>query len=362
MNDMRGKVPAHLFRKQAGGVRLAFVGDLMLGRGISRSLKDHPPEWIWGDVLPLLRDSTAVIANLESPITASTRRWRRTLKMFHFRADPDAIDILTCANIRFVNLANNHAMDFEAPGLIDTTRSLDRAGISHAGAGQSAEEAARLALLELPGLTVGLLSATDTMTAFAAGPNRAGTHVITVDPASPDLAWVRASAGDLRQRGAEVIVLTLHWGPNMRLSPKRRFRAFAHTAIDGGVDVIHGHSAHIVQGVEIYKGRPILYDTGNFLDDYWKFPFLPDDVSFVFLLDLQADGPQRLRMVPIRLHPAPLRIATGRDRRSISDRLRQGSAAVGTELVECADGLEVPGNLSVWSDRMALSAGRPEAL
>jgi poly-gamma-glutamate synthesis protein (capsule biosynthesis protein) len=146
----------------------------------------------------------------------------------------------------------------------------------------------------------------------------------------------------------------------MRLSPRRRFRGFAHAVIDCGVDIIHGHSAHIVQGVEIYKGRPILYDTGNFLDDYWKFPLLPDDVSFVFLLDLQAGGPQRLRMVPIRLHPAPLRIATGHDRRSVNDRIRRSSAAVGTMLVECADGLEVSGNLSVWSDRMALSAGRPE--
>jgi hypothetical protein len=63
-------------------------------------------------------------------------------------------------------------------------------------------------------------------------------------------------------------------------------------------------------------------------------------------------------MVPIRLHPAPLRIATGRDRRSIIDRLRRGSAAVGTELVECADGLEVPGNLSVWPDKLAQSGGR----
>jgi poly-gamma-glutamate synthesis protein (capsule biosynthesis protein) len=210
MNDPRGKAPARFFREQAsGGVRLAFVGDLMLGRRISRRLKDHPPEWILGDVLPLLRDSTAVIANLESTITSSTRRWQRTFKMFHFRADPDAIDILTCANIRFVNLANNHVMDFEAHGLIDTMRSLGRAGISHAGAGRSAEEAARPTLLELPGLTIGLLSATDTMAAFAAGPDRAGTHVIAVDPASSDLAWVRASAGDLRQRGVDVIVLAL---------------------------------------------------------------------------------------------------------------------------------------------------------
>ena len=353
MNDPRDNVSTHVFGEQAGGVRLAFFGDLMLGRGLSRTLKDHPPEWIWGDVLPVLRDSTAVIANLESPITSSTRRWRRTWKMFHFRADTDAIDVLICANIRFVNLANNHMMDFEARGLMDTMRSLDRAGIRYAGAGRSAAEAARPALLELPGLTLGLISATDTMAAFAAGSDHAGTHVIDVDPASPALAWIRASVELLRQRGANVIVLTLHWGPNMRLSPRRRFRTFAHAAIDCGVDVIHGHSAHIVQGVEIHKGRPILYDTGNFVDDYWKFPFLPDDVSFVFLLDLQVGGPQRLRMVPVRLHPEPLRIATGRDRRSINDHLRRRSAAVGTILVECADGLEVSGRLSISPDRMA---------
>jgi poly-gamma-glutamate capsule biosynthesis protein CapA/YwtB (metallophosphatase superfamily) len=348
MNDPSRTASPRFIREQAPGVRLAFVGDLMLGRGVSRALKGHPPEWIWGDVLPLLRGSTAVIGNLESPITSSTRRWRRTCKMFHFRADPDAIDVLTCGNIRFVNLANNHMMDFRARGLIDTMRSLDGAGISYAGAGRSRAEAARPTELALPGLAIGLLSATDTMTAFAAGPNRPGTHVITIDPASPDLSWVRDSAANLRQRGADVVVLTLHWGPNMRWSPRRKFRAFAQAAIDCGVDVIHGHSAHIVQGIEIHRGRPILYDTGNFLDDYWKFPFLPDDVSFAFLLDLHVNGLQRLRMIPIRLHPAPLHIATGDDRRTIIDRLRRSSARFGTELVESADGLEMPENLSVW--------------
>jgi poly-gamma-glutamate synthesis protein (capsule biosynthesis protein) len=140
----------------------------------------------------------------------------------------------------------------------------------------------------------------------------------------------------------------------MRRSPPRRFQAFARAAIDGGVDVIHGHSAHLVQGVEIYKGRPILYDTGNCLDDYWKFPFLPDDVSFVFLLDLHANGRQRLRMTPIRLHPAPLSIATGDDRRSIIDRLRRSSATFGTALVDSADGVELPEDLSVWRPAMSL--------
>lgn len=330
-----------VLREQPGVVRLAFVGDVMLGRGVSKMLKAHPPDWIWGDALPLLRASTAVIANLESPITSSSQRWQRTWKTYRFRGDPETIDILTCANVRFVNLANNHMLDYEARGLLDTMHNLDAAGIRHAGAGRSAAEAKRPVLLELPGLTVGLLAATDTMPAFAAGSDRPGTHVIRIDPASRDLAWVRASVEELQQRGANLIVLTLHWGPNMRLAPWRRFREFAHAAIDCGVDIIHGHSAHIVQGIEIYKGRPILYDTGNFVDDYWKFPFLPDDVSFAFFIDLQAGAAARLRMVPVRLHPQPVRLATGRTRRMITNRLRRCSAALGTTLVEHPDWLEV---------------------
>ena len=347
MNEPNGRASAHFLREAADGVRLAFIGDLMLGRGVSRALRKHPPDWFWGDALELLRGCNAVIANLEAPITSHARPWRQTFKMFHFRADPRAVDILTSANVRFVSLANNHIMDFQAPGLMETLRLLDEAGINHAGAGRSLAEASAPSLLELPMLNIGFLAATDTMPAFAARPDRPGTHVIEIDPASPDLAWVRGEAEALRSRGADMIVLTLHWGPNLRVRPRRRFRQFARAAIDCGVDVVHGHSAHIVQGVEIYKGRPILYDTGNFLDDYWKFPLLPDDTSLVFLLDLPADAPARLRMVPIRLHPAPPRLATGRDRRSIQDRLRRFSAALDTELVERAGGLEASADLSV---------------
>ena len=113
---------------------LAFLGDLMLGRKVSEALSSHPPEWIWGDVLPLLRQADAVLANLESPITAHDLPWRKTWKMFHFRADPGAIEILGSARLRFVALANNHILDFGADGLFDTVRYLEAADILHAGA------------------------------------------------------------------------------------------------------------------------------------------------------------------------------------------------------------------------------------
>lgn len=327
----------------ASPIRLAFLGDLMLGRGVSRKLAKHPPEWFWGDVLPVLRQADAVLANLECPITASDTRWRRSWKMFHFRADPAAIGILQCARVRFVCLANNHVMDFEETGLLDTLRALDAAGIRHAGAGRDAAEAAAPAMLELPGLKLGVLAVTDNMRAFAAGPGRAGTNFMEFTDAPDTLARIGRAVDRLRESGAGFVVLSLHWGPNMRMSPSDRFRDFARAAIERGVDVVHGHSAHVVQAVERHRGGLILYDTGNFIDDYWKFPLRRTFWSFVFLLDVEDGRPGRLRLVPVRIHGSPLGLATGDTFRAIGRRMKSLCEAVGTPVAETSEGLEIPG-------------------
>ena len=321
---------------------LAFLGDLMLGRGVSRMLGDHTPEWFWGNVLTILRQTDGVIANLEAPITTSNEQWRRSWKTFHFRADPAAIRILECGNVRFVCLANNHILDFGAPGLLDTLRALDAAGVHHAGAGRNAVEAAAPTVLELPGLKVGLIAATDNMRPFAAGPDRPGTNFIAIADEPGKLAWIDRSVSEVRQAGAGLVVLSLHWGPNMRMTPPRHFRRFAHAAIDHGVDVIHGHSAHVVQAIERHGGGIILYDTGNFIDDYWKFPFRQTTTSFVFLLDIEDGRSARLRMVPVHIHSSPLGLATGKSFDAIRKRMTSLCATFGTPIIDTAAGLEVP--------------------
>lgn len=322
--------------------RLAFLGDVMLGRGVSRDLRTHPPEHFFGNVLPILRGADAVIVNLESPITESDQRWRRTWKTFHFRADPDTLRILSCGNIRFVCLANNHMMDFGARGLTDTLDHLDSAGIGRVGAGRDAAEAAAPALLTLPTLRVGLLAATDNMPEFAAGPSQPGTNYFRFDDRSGGLDWVARSVEELRLAGAELIVLSLHWGPNMRLKPNRRFRAFARGAIERGVDVIHGHSAHVFHAIERHGRGVIIYDAGNFIDDYWKFPFRHTFWSFVFMLELEGKRPARLRLAPVHVHDSPLGLATGEVKAAIMNRMKKLCAPFGTPLIETADGLEIP--------------------
>jgi len=159
-----------------------------------------------------------------------------------------------------------------------------------------------------------------------------------------------ARVAALRRDGLAPIVLSLHWGSDMRLRPRERFRSFARSAIEAGVDIVHGHSAHVFQAVERHRGGVILYDTGNFIDDYWNFwnfgrywsfPFRHDDWSFVFLLDLVGGRPVRLRMIPVRTRPWPLSLASGRTFDAISQRMAKLCSAMGTPTRRETEGLVI---------------------
>src|SRR3712207_4713753 len=140
-------------------ITLALTGDVMLGRGVNETLPDVRPEEPWGDVLPLLDSADLRIINLECAITAHKQPWSRTPKVFHFRADPLAASrVLEAARIDACSLANNHTLDFEERGLLDTLAHLETAGCHYAGGGRDVGQAARPALL---GGGLALLAFTD---------------------------------------------------------------------------------------------------------------------------------------------------------------------------------------------------------
>ncbi|HEY9665527.1 MAG TPA: CapA family protein [Coleofasciculaceae cyanobacterium] len=322
-------------------VTLAFVGDVMLGRGVNQEIPTRSPESFWGNVLPILRQADAVIANLECAITRHTQECRRIPKIFHFRADPAAIDVLRTANIQYVSLANNHTLDFDEQGLLDTVHYLDAAGIRHAGAGQNKSQAVAPVIMEIAGLKVGLIAITDNEPPFAATSNRPGTYYMEIRSDPNTLAFIEESVEQLRSAGVKLVVLSAHWGPNMVLSPPPWFRNFAHAVIDCGVDVFHGHSAHLFQGVELYNHGLILYDTGDFLDDYAIDPILRNDWSFLFLVEIDTKGLHRLRMVPVHLHYTKVELATGEEFGDICHRMRSLCAAFDTHTLLTQEGLEV---------------------
>jgi poly-gamma-glutamate capsule biosynthesis protein CapA/YwtB (metallophosphatase superfamily) len=325
-------------------LRLVLAGDVMLGRGVDEALRGMGPEEPWGDLLPLLHDADVRVVNLECAITAHERPWSRAPKAFHFRASPSAAAALRAARIDACSLANNHVLDFEAPGLLDTIGHLDRAGIGHAGAGRDLGEASRPALVSAGAGRVALASATDNEPAFAAGRDRPGTNYLPVSLEPSVLARVGAMLSAARQAGADTVVFSNHWGPNMRERPTARFQAFARAVIDLGADVYHGHSAHLVQGVEIYRDKPILYDTGDFLDDYAVDPVLRNDWSFLFRLAMDGGRLVAMELVPVKLGFARVGRAGGQEREAILDRMERLSGDLGTAFARREGRLElVPG-------------------
>jgi poly-gamma-glutamate capsule biosynthesis protein CapA/YwtB (metallophosphatase superfamily) len=286
-------------------IALALMGDVMLGRKVAEALNYHMrPEEPWGDVMPLLDAADLRIINLECAITDNEQPWTRTPKVFHFRAEPSAIETLRTARIDACSLANNHTLDFEEQGLLDTLEHLDAAGIRHAGAGRNQAEAADPAILTVRAdhtRRVAMLAFTDNEPSFAAGTDRPGTNYLPVSLKPDVLRRLERAVSDVREMGVDTVIFSNHLGPNMVQRPKAIFRRFARAVIDLGVDVYYGHSAHVFQGVEIYRGKPILYDTGDFIDDYALDPRLRNDWSFFFQVSVEEGRFERLGLTLVKL-------------------------------------------------------------
>ena len=318
-------------------ITVALVGDVMLGRRVNEALRTLRPKQTWGDVLPLLISADLRIVNLECAITDHNQPWTRTPKVFHFRADSSAVEVLKAARVDVCSLANNHTLDFEQRGLLDTMEHLKAAGIWYAGAGHNREEAARPALLAARSADrtsrVALLAFTNNEPPFAAESDRPGTNYLPVSLEADVLGRVEAAVTAAREAGAETVVFSNHWGPNMVQRPSALFRRFARAVMDRGVDVYYGHSAHVFQGVEIYRGKPILYDTGDFIDDYMVHPKLRNDWSFLFRISLEGGEFRRLELFPVTLPYTRAQLAKGSEREAILDRMERLSGEMGTAFV-----------------------------
>ncbi len=295
-------------------VRIGFAGDVMLGRLVNTNTKDKEPTYVWGTMLPFLKANDLNIANLETTFTRSTHP---TPKVFNFKADPEHVNALIAGFINIVNIANNHILDFGIEGLKDTLNTLNRAGIQHTGAGMNDREAAKPVLIQRKGLKIGIVGYTDNEPSWKAGPGP-GTHFFDIEDAEKAIR--------LLKKEVDLLIVTLHWGPNWQKEPSTRFKSFAHRMIDAGADILHGHSNHTFQGYEWYKGKLILYQTGDFVDDYAIDRNERNDRSFLFVVDADRDGPFNLSLIPTIIQNEQVNQAEGTDARASLKRMRDLSA------------------------------------
>lgn len=282
-------------------VTLGFVGDLMLGRLVNDTIVREGSNFVWGDMQKDLQQADYLIGNLETDLTKSTTMMP---KVFNFKADPVAVKSLQDGHVALVNLANNHSRDFADEGLFETLAVLDRAQIRHVGAGIDKAHAQQPIFFTKNGIRFAVIGLTDNEPTWQAGDNNAGTDYV-------------------------------------RIYPSQNFINFAHTLIEAGVDIIHGHSAHVVQGIEVYKGGLIMYDTGDFIDDYVVDSELRNDLSFLFNVTLSMQGVEKVSLIPVKISGMQVNHATGADYDFLISVMKERCGRMGTHVQEVNHRLDI---------------------
>ncbi|MEU4765028.1 CapA family protein [Actinosynnema sp. NPDC023794] len=294
----------------------------------------HPVDfaWPWGDALHVLdQESPDVrLINLETSVTGDGER--DVAKRLHYRMSPGNVPCLTAARPDACALANNHVLDFGRRGLVDTLDALTGAGIAVAGAGRTASEAeqptvlpagrgSRVVFFSLGARSSGIPGS------WAATPNRPGVDLLP--DVTDEVAFEVTARVRLTKRPGDVVVASLHWGSNWGYDVPDSHVAFAHALVDGGVDVVHGHSSHHPRPIEVHHGKLILYGCGDLINDYEGITGheeYRDDLRLLYFAAVQPGTGHLvgLRMAPMRVHRMRLHHTDRTDTehlRSILDRV-----------------------------------------
>ena len=228
------------------GVRVLFVGDLMLDRNVARTIFSEGPGALFADVRVLLADADVRVGNLEGAITNNTSIAQKNNRILRFTFDPaQAKAVLEPLRFDAFSLANNHALDFGEFGYDETRKNLDAIGVQPFG--QPFNDKGRLSTkLEVRGKTLCLI----------------GYHAL-FDPA---IAAVTDEITKLRPDCWRAVVFA-HWGEEYQEHSNAAQQAAAHVFIDAGADLVVGAHPHVVQNVEVYKNKAIFYSLGNFMFD-----------------------------------------------------------------------------------------------
>ncbi|MDX8479543.1 CapA family protein [Mesorhizobium sp. VK24D] len=321
-------------------MRLFLCGDVMTGRGIDQIMpypcepilyephirsalgyvklaESHsgeipravPFDYIWGDALDEIdrREPDLRIINLETSVTADGQP---EPKGINYRMHPANVGCIAAADIDCCILANNHVADWGSAGLKNTLRAIQQAGLATAGAGLDADRAAAPAMLEgAPGKRLLVFAfacpSSGVPDHWAAATNRPGVNVLASLGENALTAVIRSI--DRWRRPGDVVLVSVHWGPNWGYEVPAAHIRFAHGLIDSArVDVVHGHSSHHPLAIEVHAGKPILYGCGDFINDYEGIAgheaYRPE-LSLAYFIDLDDVSHTRLRMemVPFRM-------------------------------------------------------------
>ena len=357
-------------------VVVALCGDVMLGRGVDQILphpgdptlwEDHlrdardyvrlaeaangpvprPVDFAypWGDALDVLDRAGAQVrvVNLETSVTTSSDA--AVGKAINYRMSPANLPCLAAVRPDCCALANNHVLDFGPAGLAETSAALDGAGLRTAGAGPDAEAAWRAAIVPAGAARVVILSfglpSSGVPSWWAATPDRSGVAFLP-EPSRREAGAVADRVRRVRRPG-DIVIASVHWGSNWGYGVGPDDRRFAYALIDGGVDVVHGHSSHHPRPIEVYRNRLILYGCGDLVNDYEGIgghARYRADLRLLYLASVRTGTGELvgLRMAPLQAHRMRLRRTSAEDSQWLRKVLDQHSRELGTAVDLAADG------------------------
>jgi len=242
-------------------LRLLFVGDIMLDRGVENVV------WKYGGGdfmfpfekgLEYLYSFDGVIGNLEGPVSD---KGELAGSEYSFRMDPETVSALAEANLVAVNLANNHMWDYGREAFSDTMVRLQEGGVGYFGAGENETGAYGYFVLEEGGTKVAFLGFTEFLESAGAEEKKGGVAF-----------WDAEKAGEAIREAdmsADVVVVSMHAGEEYVPEPTSAQVEFARAAADAGADLVVGHHPHVIETEEVYKGKHIFYSLGNFVFDQY---------------------------------------------------------------------------------------------
>jgi UDP-N-acetylmuramyl pentapeptide synthase/poly-gamma-glutamate capsule biosynthesis protein CapA/YwtB (metallophosphatase superfamily) len=286
--------------------------------------------------LPTLRAADLSIVNLECVIATVGEQGvdKGEGGPFYFRGRPELLRILAYSGVRAVTTANNHCGDYGPEAVIEQLQWLDRAGLQQAGTGHDKSSAFRPTYCRAGNINVALLSIDTTQASFAATDAGPGTAYLSLK--APE-TWQRTLEPVISEarRKAHVVLVAVHWGENFVHAPTEAARTIGRILVDSGADAVLGSSAHVLQGVEIYRERPIIYDAGNLLFDSIRSK--PDDCG-LFKLDINENGVSALTFVPVAGYTGYSEERTGEDAQAACKRFDAKCKTLGTVLTSSPEG------------------------
>ncbi len=283
-------------------VKFCAVGDILFDRGVRARIEEHGINYLFEKVKPIISAHDLALCNLECPLTPKNIGYP-LLKRFCFRGDPESIAGLTYAGFNIATMANNHSMDWGRDGLTETLRILQENNIQAIGAGANQSAAATPVIIRKNGLTFAFISTLGfLLEGIVYNENKCG-------PAYTDINTLAELIKETKKQ-VDFVIVTLHWGIEKQTKPATRQVRYAHKMIDAGADLIIGHHPHVLQTIEKYKDRFILYSLGNFVFDSTK----PEQQrTAIFSCIFDKGKIKEPIIIPVRMKDCQPRLAEGKD-------------------------------------------------